>query len=1167
MTKDPVTIEELDIVRAPGFTSEGFSVDGVSDGINIVHGPNAAGKTTIARCIEWLFWPDSADTHATVNGNLSLNGEAWRVELHNGHPSYQQDGQDANGPNLPPTDHRDRYRLSLHDLLQQETQNETFAETIERESAGGYDLSAARYTLGYDDSPSTRGKSVVHEAEQAVEELRDAQSAARELEQEQNRLSTLRDELQEASQAQQQVELLNQAIDYAQARDDLKAAEAELDTFPDVLEDVDGDEADEAAQIEEEIEEWREKREAANDRKNDAKADLDEADLPDEGLSAGFIDRLKERRDTWETLEGKKADLTAELAAAKEKRDKIQQEIPLDVDQDALKELDPVSWKDISKFARTAEEVQAARTSRDAIEDWVANAERPATSRSTLDRGAQALEEWLSAPTPTENETSNEAFRIALVSGVLLSLAGIALGAFVHPVLFSLILVGIGILWYGYQTRTTTSETNDPWASYRDSYQQTGLEDPDSWTVDGVRDRLLELYDLIAQHEVAAERTQVGDTFTTQQNLEEQERDLEDKRSTLRDQLGAAPETTDIELTVITKRVLDWQAAHDEVVRLETELDEVTTQLADARTEFESDIEPYGYDDVEDHAEATEKLRNLEAREDTRETAQETLDRATDTIAEADEKVEALESEWDNIFTALDLEPGDYDELESLCEQVDDYNEAKSSKESAQVLAENEAEDLEAMPDYDPALKEREVSALEAERDNAQATAETYDEVHGDITEIETKIEEAKQDDAVETAITEKDRALDALSEQLDDDYAAMVGDVLVDHVQDRTVEASRPPVFQRAREILTTITRGRYRLDFDEASTSFRATDTAKQKGFALDELSSGTRVQVLLAVRIAFVEQQEQSVKLPLLLDETLANSDDLRADVIIESMIELARSGRQIFYFTAQGDEVAKWLDTLDDIDDINHSVIDLADVRNLDRTIHIPDLNEITAVSPDPPSPDGHDHILYGTAIDVPPFNPHRGAGTAHLWYLIEDVAVLHRFLELGIDCWGQLQNLLERGNGDLIIEDSDCLDEIQQNAAALEAFVQAWKVGRGEPVDRHVLEASGAVSNTFIDEVTELATEVNGSAESIIEALRDGEVHNWRSGKTGELEAYFRDNGYLESRDTLNDDQIRLRVIEQFIENGVPEDEAHEKTTALLTRITTPAEQEPASPSN
>jgi hypothetical protein len=125
-----------------------------------------------------------------------------------------------------------------------------------------------------------------------------------------------------------------------------------------------------------------------------------------------------------------------------------------------------------------------------------------------------------------------------------------------------------------------------------------------------------------------------------------------------------------------------------------------------------------------------------------------------------------------------------------------------------------------------------------------------------------------------------------------------MVGDVLVEHVQDETIEASRPAVFQRANELLATITHGRYELVLAEGKQTFRAYNTAKQKGFALDELSSGTRVQVLLAVRLAFVEQQEQGARLPIVLDETLANTDDLRAEVIIRSLIELAKEGRQIF-----------------------------------------------------------------------------------------------------------------------------------------------------------------------------------------------------------------------------------------------------------------------------
>lgn len=39
---------------------------------------------------------------------------------------------------------------------------------------------------------------------------------------------------------------------------------------------------------------------------------------------------------------------------------------------------------------------------------------------------------------------------------------------------------------------------------------------------------------------------------------------------------------------------------------------------------------------------------------------------------------------------------------------------------------------------------------------------------------------------------------------------------------------------------------------------------------------------------------------------------------------------------------------------------------------------------------------------------------------------------------------------------------------QQNAAALEEFMQCWCIGRGDPIDREVLEASGAVSDRFID---------------------------------------------------------------------------------------------------
>ena len=198
---DPAAIEELNIVRAPGFETEGFALDGFSSGINLVHGPNAAGKTTTADSIERLLWPDAADDGEQLVGQLMLNGERWRVDVVNGHVECQRNGQEAAAPNLPSVEQRDRYRLSLHDLLQQETRNESFAKTIERESAGGCDLSAAHDELNYRDSPITRRKGVYQDADEAVETWRDERTDAKGLEEERSRLTKLRNELEEAKQA------------------------------------------------------------------------------------------------------------------------------------------------------------------------------------------------------------------------------------------------------------------------------------------------------------------------------------------------------------------------------------------------------------------------------------------------------------------------------------------------------------------------------------------------------------------------------------------------------------------------------------------------------------------------------------------------------------------------------------------------------------------------------------------------------------------------------------------------------------------------------------------------------------------------------------------------------------------------------------------------------
>jgi uncharacterized protein YhaN len=1155
MSRDPICFEEIQIVQAPGFETGGFAVDDLCSGINVVHGPNAAGKTTLADSVEWLCWPETADDRVSLVGQLSLNGEVWRVEVDNGRTSYQRDGQETNGPNLPPPNQRDRYRLSLHDLLQRDNNNESFAEIIERESAGGYDLSAAYDELSYSDSPSRANKNVVHNAKGAIEKLREARREVDELRQKQNELSRLRNDLETVQEAQERAELLEQTIDYAQARNKLEQAQSRLEEFPDILEQVDGDEICHVQTLEEQINKWKKKKKRAQATEKDAKEQLDEADLPEEGLPTGRIDHLKGLHDDLDSAEDRKRDLKEDLENAKQQQETSREDIPLDVADDDLVELAPFTWKTISKFVRKAEEIQSERQTRNAVQRLLEEGEQPDPDLTTLHRASQSLEKWLAASTPTDMNNSSETFQVALVSSVSLAMAGIALGLLVHPFLFSILVVAVGILWYGLQAHSRSADRSASREPHRESFQQTGLQPPKSWIDAEVRSQLIELYDAIARHKLAERRTEWRDTLATDsETLERKEQELEKTRAKLQEQLGAAPDASDVELAVISKRVLDWQKAHDEVEGLQSSIETVGDQMTSIREALQKKLDPYGYDDIESSSEAIEAIRDLESREQQRETAQRDLEQATKTIKEATRKIDDFRNEYDEIFTDLDLDSGDHEALQTLCDQVDEYESAKMDARDADIRANAESEDLESYPGFEPELKEREVVDLRDKRRDAEQTAEELDNLQSQIADIKAEIRQAKSDDQVETALAERDRAFDDLRDQLEDDCAAMVGDVLVEHVQAATMETSRPAVFERAREILATITRGRYRLDFDENDATFRAFDEIKQKGFALNELSSGTRIQVLLAVRIAFVEQQEQRVQIPLLLDETLANTDDRRAKTIIESAIELARHGRQIFYFTAQGDEVAKWAVALEDTIGVDHQIIDLATVRDIDDSVYIPDLESIESSTPELPSPDGHNHASYGEALEVDPFNPHRGVGTAHLWYVIDDIETLYRLLMLGVERWGQLNNLLKWGNGDILTGDSDQLAAIQKNAAALNEFVDAWKIGRGEPVDRDVLEASGAVSSNFIDEVTELAERANGDGRQTVEALYNGEVDRFRRSKANELETYLEENGYIEPRDTLDQGQIRARVIERFIDEGAPLESAKDRTDELFSRL-------------
>jgi hypothetical protein len=301
---------------------------------------------------------------------------------------------------------------------------------------------------------------------------------------------------------------------------------------------------------------------------------------------------------------------------------------------------------------------------------------------------------------------------------------------------------------------------------------------------------------------------------------------------------------------------------------------------------------------------------------------------------------------------------------------------------------------------------------------------------------------------------------------------------------------------------------------------------------------------------VRIAFVEQQEQGPKLPLLLDETLGNSDERRAQAIIDAAMHLARDGRQIFYLTAQHDEVDKWQGALAR-SDVPHRLIDLVLVRNLAEADRLPLGERIRPDYLSVPAPNGYDRRGYAELLGVPEIDPHTPLGGVHLWHLLDDMDALHRLLSLGITTWGQLE-ALDGVSATALSEHAEALAACRTRAGMMEAVLECWSIGRGKPVDRVVLRQSGQITDVFFERVRLLAEELNGNAAALVAALSNGRLKGYRAATIPSLNSYFEEHGYIDPASPLPATEARLRALAVARGSGTTSQETEAWIDAIVT---------------
>lgn len=1136
MTDSSLQFAELKVYRVRGVPrDQGFALPALSRGVNLIYGPNASGKSTTARVIQELLWPGRTGLdRPSIMGRFSHDGHQWAIDIDAGHVQTLRDGTPGNAPQFGPPENRHRYHLALHELVQQENRNSDFAKQIADASQGGYDLNAAAAALDYREKPP--GRLGERQAlDRQGDNVRQARERQAHIEHDAHKLKDLQVQHAAALEAERAVGRLSKAQDYRIAVKTHRSIEIELEAIPEGVGRLRGDERDDLDRLADQQAQREKDRSAEEDRITRAQTALEEAGLSEEGVNRETLTLLRswqhQLADFETDIRQHKRTVDEAEATAEQARRRLGDHIT----DEQLAAIDRVKIDDLDAFAPKFEQFRAEKTLLRERQKWL-QADEPEAVRDLdahqLHDGIAALGRWLAASVSPRQARTRASWVLVLAVVLVVGLA-IALGVAHHIAWVAAAVLAPVLLWLDWRDRRASGQEDvpDDQRVHRGTFEQTKLVPPVAWGIKEVTTRLRELVDLASARALEDERARRrADLADVKQNLTESERALSEERAALQKQLGVEIAIDATWLSQLLKKIDQWQDASSRASGAGESLGRLHDQHVKICQQVNAAIKPFGYEPVETAEAARLKIEDLDGRRQKQK-------EATSAIEEAHKRLEntirpGLQEITDQraaIFERLQLNPDQEPTIDDWLVQREAYLDLKSKlTESATLRADRET----ALTDHEDLLDLDEVD-LQQCIDTEQAVADRRDDLHAEIVRIEHEIEQAKEGHDVTDALTAYEAARAGLEKAREQCSAAVVGHTLTNWIRQVAVDQSRPDVFGRANEILGKFSRYTLKLELDDhASPPAFLAQRSTGETSPVDDLSVGERVQLLMAVRVAFIEQEEIS-RLPLLLDETLGTSDDARAGFIIDSVIQLAREGRQVFYFTAQHDEVAKWRARLEQ-SDVSYKLIDLATIRseNVAQTTPL----QITPIQrPQPSPPDGRGYTAYGQLLNVPGLNPAaNNIANVHLWHLLDDAHQLHRLLCEGICTWGQLRLLQDQGSAGLV--EPVVLQRAASVAKAIETAFDAWRIGRGRPVNRQALLDSGSVTDAFIDAVSELADQLSGDAGQLIDALDDRQVTRWRHDNTEALRGYFAENGYLTYDSSLTATEIRVRIIAALSED-------------------------------
>ncbi len=1106
----------------PGF-SDGLRIpQEFSPQLNIVTGPNASGKSSMARAIQKVVWPGNSSEY-WLRAEAEVGSDAWLFQVNHGFAEAQRNGhsQSFQGPVV---EEGHRYLLALHELVRAE--DAELATEIHRQLSGGYDLDAAARSAGFNDHVSTKSLAEYKALDAARKKVRERTQEQEKLHREQEKLAGLHRELEVKNEALRKEKLFELALQFRQASLEKDNAKAHLKSFPAVLKNLAAQDLSQVESCELELSEAENEIRTAEARLQELTDEMNRLGLPESGLPEALEDRMAGILAELEQLTNARNSFAAELVRTGEKLKNAAENLQLKNPEAEWEGLPIDNLKPLEKEWLAAYQERAAgaeiEKEIESLEKKLEGFSADVSDRDELVHGIRSLTRWLQEQ-KGQSEEGIPGWTIYAFGA--LAIAGTAAGVFGNwmGLIFIVAIVSAILVFFALRKRNSGTSGNSADA-YRTDFEHSNIPRPSDWNPEEIARHI----SVLAGHlQVIAERSALNEQLSRSKEAKKRsDAELKNFNATLaesREALGFIPGQINTESAAgmywMLANACKWQEARDARDGASAELQTTESSIRSQLESFNAILKDLQIDSAGDFATARavyERLRRAEQKRREAEVQIRVARRLKDSKLADCEK---LNKKIDSVYERMEIGGRNRHALQMLHNQLEAYLKAEREAEMTRHKAENLDRELRNHSLYHSEELNLEGLSTEELEQHISGYSEIKirrDQLHNEIGGIVALVEKHKKSHDLESALNDEDTAFENLESAFEENLLRYTGQVVVDSLRSVHHAQNDSKLYKSADELFRTITRQRFSLLIpDGADKSFRAFDEVKRTGLGLSELSTGTRIQLLLAVRLAYIETQEQHYRLPLLADELLANSDDVRAQAIIEALVEISRAGRQVFYFTAQSDEVYKWQQYLKQNPDVDFEVISLegTEGKEFDFTgLENGMAEKSTEVIPEPQNVD---HRQYGETIKVPHFDLiMHPVSQLHLWYLTDDTEFLYQCLRNQLRHWVQIKSM-EKTPPYFSGEDWPAVfNQLSRRAELVNQLQKLYRIGRPKRVDRADLLKSEAVSGNYINAVGDLLEQVNGNPEQLLFSLENKAVAGFRTNKIEELREYFEREGKL-----------------------------------------------------